>query len=94
MPHVVARGVEITVPRLRHPRVRGAVVHRVGPLVPDDLMQVQGIAVTCPARTLVDLAPRFSSQLAGRIIDDGLAAGLWTIHDLQRALGRAGSRAG
>jgi len=95
IPHVVAGDrIEISIPRLRHPRIRGAIAHRVGPLPPEDVVRVRGIPVTSPARTIVDLAPRFSSLLARRMVDDGFAGGLWTIHDLQGALARAGSKPG
>jgi hypothetical protein len=37
-------------------RIPGLVIHRAPPLHPDDVMTVDGIPVTSPSRTLVDLA--------------------------------------
>lgn len=38
------------------PSIPGVVVHRVPPLHPDDITTVNGIPVTSPSRTLIDLA--------------------------------------
>jgi hypothetical protein len=43
-------------PRANMPEVEGVVIHRCGPLHPDDLTVVNGIPCTSVARTLVDLA--------------------------------------
>lgn len=43
-------------PRDDFPLPPGVVLHRSPPLHPDDVTVIDGIAVTSPARTLVDLA--------------------------------------
>ena len=43
-------------PRFHEPDPPGIVVHRGPPLHPDDIATVDGIRVTSPSRTLIDLA--------------------------------------
>jgi hypothetical protein len=47
--------IEVTVLRQRKPRVRGAILHRSTDLVPHHILEVDGVPVTSPSRTLVDL---------------------------------------
>ncbi len=49
--------IEISVPTSRRVRQRGLIAHRRRPLI-EDLTRHQGIPVTTPARTLIDLATR------------------------------------
>lgn len=47
---------EVTVPRRKRPKLEGVKIHRVRDLLPDEVTTVDGIPVTTPARTLLDLA--------------------------------------
>jgi hypothetical protein len=63
------------------------------PLAPGEVIEVDGVPVTCPARTVVDIA-RAASLTAGVVVADAaLEAGLDTA-ELQEAVDRAGRRPG
>ena len=47
--------IELTIPRRDRRRISGIIVHRVSRLEPDEVTIVNGIPVTTPARTLLDL---------------------------------------
>ncbi len=47
---------ELIVPKARGPRVAGVVVHRVTRIDVQDVVRVEGLPVTSPARTIIDLA--------------------------------------
>jgi hypothetical protein len=67
-------GIEVTVPRNRHPsRSRRIIVHRLQEPIPDeDITTIDGIPVTKPARTLLDLATVESEEVVERCLDDAL----------------------
>lgn len=48
--------IEVSVPATRNPRLAGIAVHRRAKLEPGDVTTLQGIPVTSPIRTLIDLA--------------------------------------
>jgi hypothetical protein len=89
--------IEITIPRSRRlGRMPGVVVHRVGPLPPADLTMLDGIPVTSPARTLIDLTAVASRESVEEALDDALRRGLvsvarlrWRLNEL-RGSGRRG----
>ena len=61
---------EVTVPGDRRPRrIR---VHRSQALLPRDRTRQLGIAVTSPARTVLDYAPTLADDRLGRLVDDAL----------------------
>jgi hypothetical protein len=62
--------IEVAVALDRRPR--GIAVHRLSVLPRRDLRRHQGIAVTSPARALLDCAPRMSRPALGRAVDDAL----------------------
>ena len=64
--------IEITVPRGRLPRTRGATIHRSTDLVGDHTTVRDRIPVTNPLRTMVDLA----AVLSPDAVEDALDAGL------------------
>jgi predicted transcriptional regulator of viral defense system len=66
------KSVEVTVPRRRRRRVEGVRIHRVRDLIPDEVTTVDGIPVTTPARTLLDIA----ETLASREVEQALAEAL------------------
>jgi very-short-patch-repair endonuclease len=88
--------VEVTVPRSRGPRLHGVVVHRSRDLVPEHTTVRQGIPVTNPLRTLVDLGAVCSRWTVEDALDRGLVARLftvaaveWLLHEVARP-GRRG----
>lgn len=87
------RAVEITVPRGRSHRSRLAAVHESAFLGPSDITVIDGIPVTRPARTLVDLAGSVSRAVLEDAVDDALVRRLTTLARLERraaALGGSG----
>lgn len=53
--------IHVSVPRSACPRCSSIRIHRRSDLIPEDVTIVDGIPVTTPARTLLDLAARLSS---------------------------------
>jgi very-short-patch-repair endonuclease len=51
-------------------RLTGLIVHRSSTLIQRDIRKVQGLRVTSPARTALDLAPRLSMNELTRVVDD------------------------
>ena len=80
--------VEITVSRDRNrARCTGIVVHRpVEPIPSQDYTTVDGIPVTKPARTLLDLASMESERWTARFLDDALRRRLVSLSFLERWL--------
>ena len=54
--------VEVTVPRKRRRRIEGIRIHRVRDLRDDEVTVLDGLRVTTPARTLLDLAEDMSER--------------------------------
>lgn len=77
----------------RHPKLH---THRLASLQDDELGRVDGIPVTIPARTLLDLAYAASPRTLERAVDRTLDRRLATHRDVQRIMerhsGRPGSR--
>ena len=88
--------IELTVPPGTNPRIVGALVHR-RPLKPLHRTIVHGIAVTSPARTIVDVANFLQTMTIERLIDEWLATSITTLADVNAVLvqlpprGRRGS---
>jgi hypothetical protein len=88
--------IELTVPPGTNPRIVGAVVHR-RPLKPLHRSTVHGLAVTSPARTIVDVANFLQVVTIERLLDEWLATSVTTLADLNAVLvqlpprGRRGS---
>jgi len=66
----------------------GIVVHRVRVLAPRDVRRVDGIPVTSPARTLLDLAGLISFRDMEITLADARALGLVRDRDLREVVGR------
>lgn len=77
----------------RHQRTGGRVgrtVHlHAAPLAPDEIVEVDGIAVTSPARTVVDLARALPFTVAVAVADAALRLGLVDREDIATAVERA-----
>jgi very-short-patch-repair endonuclease len=90
------RVVEVIVPR-RHGRKRraGIKVHRPAVLLPGELSEHEGLPVTSPSRTLLDLAASLPLRHLERAIDEAARLGLCQAEDLEavsRSARRPGSR--
>jgi very-short-patch-repair endonuclease len=88
--------VEVSVPRTRGPRLDGVVVHRSRDLVPGHSTVRNGIPVTNPLRTMVDLGAVCSRWKVEDVLDRGLmarrfsvAAVEWLLNEVARP-GRRG----
>jgi hypothetical protein len=68
---------EVSVTADRRPK--GIKVHRVAGLLRRDVRTEQGIRVTSPARTLLDMAPRIPAKSLTRFVNDGRRSGLITL---------------
>lgn len=66
------RSVEVTVPRNRRPRIPGVRIHRARDLWPDEVTTIEGLPVTTPARTLLDIG----DTLRAREVEQALATAL------------------
>ncbi len=89
---VRSTSTELTVTRRGIPRLRGVVVHRTNRLDPVDVASLGGLAVTSPARTLIDLGavlPSRSVLLAG---EDALVRDLVDLDALADVLDRLGGK--
>ena len=65
--------VHVTRTDLHSPRREGGVHHHVGALAPEDLLVVDGIPVTSPARTAVDIAREHGAEV-GLVTADAAVA--------------------
>jgi hypothetical protein len=86
--------LEITAPRTDRTRLTGVRVHLCDrPLAREDWTGHQGIPVTTPARTILDLAGSEAKPwLIERMLDDAIVRRLLGLDDLARAVDRAGQR--
>jgi hypothetical protein len=84
--------LEITIPRRRRTRLDGVRIHKVtDPLAKEDRTRHDGVPVTSPARTVLDLAStEASAWLVERMLDDAGVRKLLTQHDMAATLERAG----
>ncbi len=85
-----SRPAEIEVITHRHDRVHrdGFVVHESKDLTTGDMTIIDGIPVTIPARTLVDLGASAPLGMVGRCLDTALREAKLTLHEVQRLIKR------
>lgn len=83
--------VELTVPR-RPRRAYNHRVHMSAHLAAADVTKVEGVPVTTPARTLIDIAGAVRAEVLEEALDDALRRRLLTPSRLRRRLGQAGGR--
>src|SRR4029079_13332701 len=70
---------ELTVPKVRAPRVDGVVVHRTQEVADDDWAFVGGLPVTSPVRTVIDLAGVLTERDLEALIDRARARRVVTV---------------
>lgn len=83
----------VSVPRNTTKDLAGVRVHQVSDIADDQVLHIDGLRVTSPERTIIDLAASHTDKGLGRILDNGLAAGIvdyMTLTDLFAVLGRRG----
>lgn len=85
--------VEITVSPDRSPAMLGVVVHRVSDLTPRWIMTIDGIAVTTPARLLVDLGAVLPLGMVARVFDRAIGRRIVSVSEVRSAM-RAVARRG
>lgn len=78
--------IEISVPAHRRPAGHGIRVHRVHHLPGTDRCRRQGIPVTAPIRTLIDLAIELNSSELERSLNEADRLGLVAPDSLERAI--------
>jgi very-short-patch-repair endonuclease len=99
VPGLVVDTLEVIVPRARAPQIAGITVRRSGDLKPGHIRIVDGIKVTSPERTLIDVAGVVPSFVADRALEHWLTRGLMTVDDVDTVMeslarpGRPGVRA-
>jgi hypothetical protein len=86
------RPFEVTVSTARHRR--GIRVHRVTNLTRRDIRRHLGIRVTSPARTILDVAPRFTDKALTRAINDLRISHQLRLSDLAELLSRCPKQPG
>lgn len=84
--------LEITIPRWRRTRLEGVRIHKVtDPLAKEDRTRHEGVPVTSPSRTILDLSSTEASPwLVERMADDAGVRKLLTWQDMAATLERAG----
>jgi very-short-patch-repair endonuclease len=88
------RRPEVTVPATRRPRQPGIRIHQSEILTRRDWRIHDGIPVTTPAWTILDLASQMPYKRLRRIVREAQGSGLVSIRELVDVLARAGRRRG
>ena len=79
--------LEVSVPKNRSPRLSGVVVHRQY-VPPRSSSRRQGVPVTNPLRTLLDVAALPEPELLDQALDRGIATRLFTVAAVEAELSR------
>lgn len=82
----------VSVPVRRSKDLAGVTVHQLTDLEPGHIVDHDGLPVTSPERTVIDLAAVLREGHLARILDNGLAAGLVDLEALQTLFGTLGRR--
>jgi very-short-patch-repair endonuclease len=80
--------VEVTVPRNRRRHMEGVRIHRVRDVRPDEVTTIEGIPVTTPARTLLDIAEVLTPRDVEQALAEALRRRLVTREELRAMLER------
>ena len=82
---------ELIVPRTRAPRARGVLVHRVARIADADVLELRGLPVTAPVRTVIDLAGVLGERELAAVVERARSRGLLTIGAVRARLHEIGS---
>lgn len=91
---VDSAGIELTTLNPTRVRRNGILEHRSYALVDVDVSEKDGIAVTSPARTLIDLSGRYNAERLGNLVDDALRKRIVSISSIHRCAERLRSAPG
>jgi very-short-patch-repair endonuclease len=80
--------VEVTVPRGKRRQIEGVRIHRVRDLFPDEVTMFEGIPITTPARTVLDLAEVLTSREVEQVLATAYRKGLVTREEMLRMVER------
>ncbi len=80
--------VEVSVPRNRRPDLPGIRIHRARDLRPDEVTTVEGIPVTTPARTLLDIGETMSAREVEQAFAKALRMKLVTVAEMEAMVAR------
>jgi very-short-patch-repair endonuclease len=80
--------VEVTMPRRKRRRIEGVRIHRVRCWLPDEVTTFDGIPVTTPARTLLDIAGTFTAREVEQALAKALRMRLVTGEEMRIMLER------
>jgi very-short-patch-repair endonuclease len=80
--------VEVTMPRRKRRRIEGVRIHRVRDLLPDEVTTLDGIPITTPARTLLDIGETMSAREVEQALANGLRMGLVTLDEMRQMVER------
>jgi predicted transcriptional regulator of viral defense system len=83
-----AKTVEVTVPRGKRRRIEGVRIHRMRDLLPDEVTVLDGIPVTTPARTLLDIAETMTLREVEQALATAYRKGLVTREVMLRLVER------
>jgi hypothetical protein len=75
--------IELAAPLLRHVRLDGVRGHRCGTWAAGDVVIHDGMPVTSPVRTVIDLSSRLGVDGTGRLVDEMLRRRLLSITELR-----------
>jgi very-short-patch-repair endonuclease len=75
-------------PRRKRRRIEGVRIHRVRDLRPDEVTTIDGLPVTTPARTLLDIAARLTSREVEQALAKALRMRLVTREEMRRIVAR------
>lgn len=87
------RDIDVTIPTAAPRRVPGLVIHRCT-LAPEDRRLRDGIPLTSPERTIIDLAGQLREPALRRAVREAQARQLVSVASLLRAMERTGRRRG
>lgn len=78
--------VHVTVPRSGGRRAAGLVIHSTRRMLAADVVLVDGLRVTSPARTVLDIAPAADDQVVRRLIREAEQCGRLAAGEMRRAV--------
>jgi len=78
--------MEVAAPLLRHVRLAGVRGHRSGMWEDGDVVTIDGMAITSPVRTVIDMSARLGVEGTGQLVDDMMRKRLLRIEQLRERL--------
>jgi very-short-patch-repair endonuclease len=85
------RAIEIVTTRWDRVHRQGLTVHESLDLLPEDVVEKDGVPITAPARTVVDLGAS-NKWLVERALEEGIRRDLFTVGDVEAFVARVAKR--